>query len=480
MIRFIEDILFSFRGCFSRRAAFHWFVLVVAGFLLRGDQLGATSIIRDLSLAPACYELLIHFFHSDAWEPSRIREKWYEVLAGKAPRWKVNGKTVLAGDGVKQYKEAFYMAGVRKLFQESENISKPEYIFGHLFGAVGLLAGNAAHCFCIPLRMDIQDGLREASSWEGSGIPASSHVVQMIDCGTDAAPYFGHCLFVLDRYFLSVPALERLRDWNSRQKGDTSLSIVTKAKTSCTAYEKPPAPDAHRRGRRRKKGRSVKLVSLFNDRKDSFQRADVTMYGAKKQVQYYATDLLWGQKLYQELRFVLVKYDGVRSILASSDLSLSPEQIIEVYAHRAKIEDCFRQFKMNLGGFGYHFWTKSLPKLNHFAKKGDPDPLSAVTDEHARRKVLNNIHAIEGFVLFACIAMGILQLASLSDGFAEAVIKKRYLRTPSNKNPSEDSVMYYLRKSFFLLLFNAPDSAITRIIRSRQEQSQGEELSRSG
>ena len=448
--------------------------------MLRGDQLGVTSIIRDLSLMPVCYELLIHFFHSDAWDPSRIRKKWYEILVAKAPRWKVNGKTVLAGDGVKQYKEAFYMAGVKKLFQESENISKPEYIFGHLFGAVGLLAGNAEHCFCIPLRMNIQDGLKTAASWENSGISSSSHVVQMIDCGTDAAESFGHCLFVLDRYFLSVPALKRLRDWNSRQKGDSSLGIVTKAKVSCTAYEKPPAPPRHKRGRPHKKGSSVKLAALFHERKDSFEREDVVMYGSRKQVEYYVTDLLWGQGLYQELRFVLVKYDGLRSILVSSDLPLSPEQIIGIYAHRAKIEDCFRKFKQNLGGFGYHFWTKSLPKLNHFARKGEPDPMTTVLDSHDRRKILNNIQAIERFVLFACIAMGILQLVSLSDTFAETVIENRYLRTPSNKTPSEASVMYYLRRSFFVFLLNDPDSAITKIIRGRQDQPPGQKISRTG
>ena len=429
---------------------------------------------------PVCYELLIHFFHSDAWDPSRIRKKWYEILVAKAPRWKVNGKTVLAGDGVKQYKEAFYMAGVKKLFQESENISKPEYIFGHLFGAVGLLAGNAEHCFCIPLRMNIQDGLKTAASWENSGISSSSHVVQMIDCGTDAAESFGHCLFVLDRYFLSVPALKRLRDWNSRQKGDSSLGIVTKAKVSCTAYEKPPAPPRHKRGRPHKKGSSVKLAALFHERKDSFEREDVVMYGSRKQVEYYVTDLLWGQGLYQELRFVLVKYDGLRSILVSSDLPLSPEQIIGIYAHRAKIEDCFREFKQNLGGFGYHFWTKSLPKLNHFARKGEPDPMTTVLDSHDRRKILNNIQAIERFVLFACIAMGILQLVSLSDTFAETVIENRYLRTPSNKTPSEASVMYYLRRSFFVFLLNDPDSAITKIIRGRQDQPPGQKISRTG
>jgi hypothetical protein len=103
VLKFIEDILLPFRDCFSRKAAFCWFVLIVTGFMLRGDHLGVTSIIRDLSLSPGYYESLIHFFHSDAWEPSRIRRKWYEILARKAPCWKVNGKTVIAGDGVKQY-----------------------------------------------------------------------------------------------------------------------------------------------------------------------------------------------------------------------------------------------------------------------------------------------------------------------------------------------------------------------------------------
>ena len=480
LLKFIEDILLPFRDCFSRKAAFCWFVLIVTGFMLRGDHLGVTSIIRDLSLCPGYYESLIHFFHSDAWEPSRIRRKWYEILARKAPCWKVNGKTVIAGDGVKQYKEAFYMSGVKKLFQESENNSKPEYIFGHLFGAVGLLAGNTGHCFSIPLRMSIQDGLRPAASWNGSGIPDSSHVIQMIDCGTEAAEVFGQSLLVPGRYFLSVPALRRISEWNSRDNQKNSLEIVTKAKSGCTAYTKPAVPEGRRRGRPRKKGDSVKVFSLFDSHADEFTQTSVYMYGEKKDVSFYATDLLWGQGLYQEIRFVLVRYDGLKSVLVSTDLSLSPVQIIEIYAHRAKIEESFREFKQTFGGFSYHFWTKALPKLNHFAKSGDPDPLSAVNGEDARRKILSNIKAIEGFVLFSGIAMGILQLISLSDEFNEKIRKSRYLRTPSRENPSEATVMYYLRRTIFLLMLNSPDSPITEIIRSKQEKQTGTRLKKTG
>lgn len=34
------------------------------------------------------------------------------------------------------------------------------------------------------------------------------------------------------------------------------------------------------------------------------------LYGKQESQRYYSTDLLWGQKLYQELRFVLVEMGG--------------------------------------------------------------------------------------------------------------------------------------------------------------------------
>ena len=79
------------------------------------------------------------------------------------------------------------------------------------------------------------------------------------------------------------------------------------------------------------------MFSLFDSHEDEFTQTSVYMYGEKKDVSFYAIDLLWGQGLYQEIRFVLVRYDGLKSVLVSTGLSLSPVQIIEIYAHRAKI-----------------------------------------------------------------------------------------------------------------------------------------------
>ena len=469
MFQQIEQLLKEFRPCFSRKAAFGWFVTVIIGFMLRSDQLGVTSVIRDLSLAPRCYEPLIHFFHSAAWEPDVIRQTWWRLLEEKAPVYRVKKRCILIGDGVKQSKEAFHMAGVKKLAQESENSSKPKFMFGHMFGAIGILIGRKGGKFCAPLKMNIQDGLRAVSSWNGSGISPNSHVVQMVQNGCAAAKVFGTAYLLLDRYFLSVPALQQLKEHNASDA--PRIDIITKAKSNCKAYRKPRASRGRKRGRPRRKGRAVQVNTLFTEKAGCFTSANVYMYGEKQEVSYYCTDLLWGQKLYQELRFVLVRYNGSRSILVSTDLSLSPKRIIELYAYRFSIEELFREFKQQVGGFAYHFWSKAVPKLNHFSRKEKPDQLETITDAHKRYLILGNIKAIEGFVLFASIAMGILQLIALDARSGRSAKKIRYLRTTSPQCPSEGTVMYYARKNIYSLLLQHPDSFITRFIRERQEEN---------
>ncbi|WP_237690763.1 hypothetical protein [Paenibacillus caui] len=242
-----------------------------------------------------------------------------------APLSYVNGMAVLIGDGMKQTKEARRMPGVKKLHQESENSSKAEHIFGHLFGAIGILMRTPQKWFCLPLFMNLQDGVKTIFGWRDPSERQDSHVVQMIDQGFAAAKTFGKALLLLDRYFLSVPALKRLSEWNA--SGTARMHIVTKAKSNAVAYE-PPFVTKKGRGRPRKKGAEVKLKSLFQSRADAFQTAQVTIYGKEETVHYLCLDLLWGQGLYQELRFVLVRFGDQLSILVSTDLTLEATDII--------------------------------------------------------------------------------------------------------------------------------------------------------
>ena len=96
-------------------------------------------------------------------------------------------------------------------------------------------------------------------------------------------------------------------------------------------------------------------MDLFGIRKSEFQTATVTMYGKEETVQFLYLNLLWGQGIYQELRFVLVQWGDQWSILVSTDLTLAATDIIVLYGYRFKIECTFREMKQAIGGFGYHF-----------------------------------------------------------------------------------------------------------------------------
>ena len=467
MLKFIENVLCYFESCFSRKAAFHWFVTITIGFMLRSDKLGVTSVIRDLALCPDCYDSMLHFFRASSWSLADIRQRWFSAVSKFSPLYKEGNYYILVGDGVKQSKEGRRMPGVKKLFQESENSAKPEYIHGHMFGGLGILAGSVRNWACILLSIRLHDGLLAAREWKGASVSAASLVVQMVEDAYHAALTFGDSLLLLDRYFLTVPALERLKSLNS--SGNVRMEIVTKAKKSCTAFEKPISHKP-RRGRPSKKGAAVHLKELFTSHKEQFQETQMELYGKRETIRYYCIDLLWGQKLYQELRFVLVEMNGMQSILASTSLTLDPLSVIRLYSYRFRIECTFRELKQQIGAFCYHFWSKYMPKLSYYQKKGEPTPLERVKDEKSREKILEAVRAIEMHMALSCIAMGILQ--SLSIRFIGKVSSSqiRYQRTPSKGRVSEAVLMHYFRKHFFRLLGQKPELRITQIIHGLQKE----------
>ena len=431
--------------------------------MVRTDKLGITSVLRALLIRPKHYESVIHFFRANSWSLANVQACWYEVVSHHMPLLQHKDKALLVGDGTKQSKEGRYMPGVKKLAQESETQSKPEYIHGHMWGGVGVLIGKVREFSCVPLSLKLHDGLQAVCDWNGT--TPVSHVIQMIRDGVLAAQGLErHVLFLLDRYFLSVPALLELRKQNAANQ--YKVDIITKLKKSAIAYEPAPVRLPGQRGRTRKKGEKVKLMELFETQAEQFKSRKLDLYEKTYRVRYFCVDLLWGQGLYQKLRFVLVEYDGTRSVLASTDLTLSPLDIIQLYSYRFRIEYMFRELKQELGGFAYHFWTKALPRLNHFKKKTDPDPISQVANRHDQKRILQTIRATQMYALIASIAMGILQ--ALSIDFSNGIFKQalRYQRTPAKTKPSEANMMFCLRQCIFSLLASRPRNEIPRLILS--------------
>lgn len=129
MTKLIVKILYEFRCCFKRKETFLWFSLITFGLILRDNQRGISSIVGTLGLNPDCYEPMIHFFRSKAYDLKNLKLNWIKVVFNRIEPLKINGRILIAGDHIKIAKEAKYMPGVKKHHQESENSSKPEYIW---------------------------------------------------------------------------------------------------------------------------------------------------------------------------------------------------------------------------------------------------------------------------------------------------------------------------------------------------------------
>jgi len=166
MWTWMNETLKKFEISIGDKRTYGWFVIIIIGLMIRTDTSGVTSIVRALNLSATTYPLLLHFFKSERYILTRLEWTWQNILASSSLLYRVRGMVVMAGDGVMKSKEGRYMPGVKKLHQESENSAKGEYIFGHLFGGVGVIIGNQCKkMYCALISLRLHGGLDTINSW---------------------------------------------------------------------------------------------------------------------------------------------------------------------------------------------------------------------------------------------------------------------------------------------------------------------------
>jgi hypothetical protein len=467
VLTYIDSVLLQFRGCFSREATFKWFIIAIAGFMARSDHLGVTSMVRELMIDPSKYTAFIHFFHSTAWNLNTIKIKWLEIIKDSDQIYRIFGKPVLIGNGVKQLKEATRTPGVKKLRQESEDSTKSEFIRGQMFGGLGIIIGSAAKMFCLPVSMSIHDGNNSILEWSESEYKGESHVTRLAHEACRAAELIGEsCFLLLDRYFLTRPMLEAVAE-EAKKAGKNLVTLITRPKDNYTAWSVPEI-----KGVKPKIKDALKIKDFFRTEAACFTEAELNIYGDPKKVCYLCRNLLWGRDLFQELRFVFTVVDHVESIFVCTDLTMDPCQIVEMYCYRFKIETLFRAFKQTLAGLSCHFWTSKMPVFKKYLKAAEMElVVAAVGSGMPRERIIITYNAIEGFVFFACIAIGLLQLTSL--GFPKEVNdnKIHWLRTAAINVPSEETAAYFIRLALRAVSDKCDDLALVRAIKERQSKT---------
>lgn len=133
---------------------------------------------------------------------------------------------------------------------------------------------------------------------------------------------------------------------------------------------------------------------------------------------------------------------------------MSTEDIITSYACHSQIEAMFCEIKQQLGSSCYHFWTRAVPRLDHYRRK----------DSHDWQRIVDTLKATESYMMFSSIAMGIIQTLCLKYQDDIRVSDFRYLRTSSCDVMSESSMMEYLRQNLYRFMARQGGLTITKII----------------
>jgi hypothetical protein len=371
-------------------------------------------------------------------------------LSGHNHVKRLKGQLVYVGDGIKIAKEGRKMPWVKKLHQESDNVTKPEWIRGHYFGAISLFLQSGQALIAVPVGFEIQDGVEKTDKNSLSLVDKMSRFCRdYIQAGS---------YVILDAYFASKNLIKEFRT--------DSLHLITRVKINTVArVPLPPSPPKKGPGRRAIWGKRLSLKTLFND-SDSLTTESLSLYGKKQRISYRTVDLHWDSP--DELvRFVLVLFPGEKPmILLSTDCNLTGAEIIMAYSWRFKIEVTFRTLIEILSGFSYRFWMKDMPRSSRTPKNMKLKDYS----EQQLVKIREKVDAFERFVNLNALVLGILQVLSLEMPSGIFQSFSGWFRTLSSSgHPSEQVVRLTLLQSAPSILASSPSSLLlTKFLHAKE------------
>lgn len=331
-----------------------------------------------------------------------------------------------------------------------------------------MLVANRDKAFCVPVMAELHEGAEALRQLQGKDANKEDAgkitvVTLMANLARDiAAKLKEPCVAVLDAYFAVGPTFTVAKTLLG-SKGERLLHIITRAKSNIVAREEKPHAYGGR-GRPRQYGKRIKLNELFTTRADDFRAVAVNTYGETKRLEILCLDLVW-QAIREKLRFVLVKDESSTFILVCSDLSMSPEEIVELYACRFKIEVTFKMVKHIIGGLYYHFWTKAW--RDNVAKALTVADVEHMNDKN-KQLISGAMNAIEGFVNIALIATGMLQILALQHAERILHLHHWWMRTYPRDVPSEEMVKTVIQHEFYHNFRKFKHTAIYRIIQGKR------------
>lgn len=165
----------------------------------------------------------------------------------------------------------------------------------------------------------------------------------------------GSVIFLGDGGYASMKLM-----WACAKSGGT---LVCRFRLDAALYNYPEVPPLGKRGPKAKKGKKQRsLKERAYDPETSWKKADVKWYGGKKkEIEYFSGNSLWYTKAFNpfSICWVVIRLPetGRVEIVCSTDDTLDPVSIIELFVLRWNIEVTFEETRRHLGVETQRQWS---------------------------------------------------------------------------------------------------------------------------
>ncbi len=218
------------------------------------------------------------------------------------------------------------MPGVQSLHQSSDSNSKAEYVMGHFFQSVGILGGIVGKTlFSVPLFAKIHLGTKTTNRDKRT---LFDKALDMLSCYFETPPFY----LVGDAYY----SVGKMVKGISSMGGD----FITKVKSNAVAHFPALPQKSSGKGRKKIYGKKVRVRDFFEDKEKFIEKSSPVYRESNINLLVRAEKLLsrrFGDMLLQYV-FVIHPSRG-KMILLSTDLTLDPIEIIQLYGYRFKIRE---------------------------------------------------------------------------------------------------------------------------------------------
>jgi DDE superfamily endonuclease len=338
----ILPLVRSFVHCFTAPGFGHFAHFVLAHMGLLGAPHCVTETLRLTQWHTARHWTTPYAFMTRGrWSCWRVSQSLLDLLA---QRLGAGGEMVVALDDtvVKKWGRKFFGLGLYPDPTDKNPGARKRRVYGHCWVVVALLWEY------------------QAGQWVGFPLAAGLFVPVAL-CATawpfltkiDLAAWLVRRLhWPASRVIIVADNLYAKAQVARLVVNQQRCILVSRLRSNAALYLPPPRGRTLRRGRPRVRGGKLTARQLYR-RRSQRRRLTVAIYGKRVTVDAYVGVLIPSRRLGNEgLRVVIFPQRSGRkmNIFFTTELTMTPERLLELYAARFKIEDCFDELK-TVGGF---------------------------------------------------------------------------------------------------------------------------------